>query len=246
MNLAVKDGLVLNVDPINMADANSWGEGVTLYGVQPGDGYGWNETEFRFDGIDDFLEVYTGDITMENGFTFEIYAKNTEPSRMMTILAKTKRNSDVHAMRCYMENNKSFSASMSGYTSESDWSNNQPNNTKHWVVRENTEDFSANEGGYLTVSVDLKNNKITLYRKGKFLDSTICSKQWLEASGIKVKDIPFTIGMHVAFGPYTEIYSKMNLYSCRLYNKILSPEEIQNNYTKTVAYHEFLVEQKNK
>ena len=29
-NLGVKDGLVLNVDPINMGDSNSWGDGVTL------------------------------------------------------------------------------------------------------------------------------------------------------------------------------------------------------------------------
>lgn len=38
-NLAVTDGIILNVDPINMSDENSWGEGVTLYGVTPGDGY---------------------------------------------------------------------------------------------------------------------------------------------------------------------------------------------------------------
>ena len=39
MNLAVTDGLLLNVDPVNMEDEDSWGEGVTLYGVTPGDGY---------------------------------------------------------------------------------------------------------------------------------------------------------------------------------------------------------------
>ena len=38
-NLAIIDGIILNVDPINMSNENSWGEGVTLYGVTPGDGY---------------------------------------------------------------------------------------------------------------------------------------------------------------------------------------------------------------
>ena len=46
-NLAVKDKLVLNVDPANMSDKNSWGDGVTLYGVTDGDGYGYNWTEIK-------------------------------------------------------------------------------------------------------------------------------------------------------------------------------------------------------
>ena len=57
-NLAVRDEIILNADPINMSDENSWGEGVTVYGIKEGDGYGWNETEFKLDGVDDYIEVY--------------------------------------------------------------------------------------------------------------------------------------------------------------------------------------------
>ena len=39
-NLAVTDGIILNADQINMSDEKSWGEGVTVYGIQEGDGYG--------------------------------------------------------------------------------------------------------------------------------------------------------------------------------------------------------------
>ena len=44
-NLAVTDGLILNADPVNMSNGESWGEGVTLHGVTEGDGYGFNGTE---------------------------------------------------------------------------------------------------------------------------------------------------------------------------------------------------------
>ena len=72
-NLAVTDGLILNVDPINMSDNNSWGDGVTLKGVQDGDGYGFNGNEIKLDGVDDYIEVYTGDNDMSEGITYEYY-----------------------------------------------------------------------------------------------------------------------------------------------------------------------------
>ena len=85
-NLAVKDGIILNADPINMGDSNSWGEGVTVYGINEGDGYGWNETEFKLDGMDDYIEVYTENNSMTDGFTFEFYGKNLDTNRRMAIL----------------------------------------------------------------------------------------------------------------------------------------------------------------
>lgn len=74
-NLAVKEGIILNVDPINMGNESSWGKGVTLHGVQEGDGYGWNGTEFKLDGEDDYISVNSGDTKFDNGLTFEFYRK---------------------------------------------------------------------------------------------------------------------------------------------------------------------------
>lgn len=74
-NLAVTDGLILNVDPINMSDNNSWGDGVTLKGVRDGDGYGFNGNEIKLDGVDDYIEIYTGDNDMSEGITYEYYGE---------------------------------------------------------------------------------------------------------------------------------------------------------------------------
>ena len=69
MNLAIKEGLLLNVDPINMENENSWGNGVTLKGVQEGDGYGYNGDAILFDGVDDYIEIYA-DTPISEGLTF--------------------------------------------------------------------------------------------------------------------------------------------------------------------------------
>ena len=58
MNLAITEGLLLNVDPINMENESSWGNGVTLKGVQDGDWYGYNGDAILFDGVDDYIEIY--------------------------------------------------------------------------------------------------------------------------------------------------------------------------------------------
>ena len=38
-----------------------------------------------------------------------------------------------------------------------------------------------------------------------------------------------------------ENYSKFDLYSCRLYTRVLSDDEIVQNYTATTNYHNELV-----
>ena len=89
-NLAVTDNIILNADPINMGDNTSWGEGVTVYGITEGDGYGWNETEFKLDGVDDYIEVYPqADVNMEKGLTFEFYGKIANENNYSPMLGKT-------------------------------------------------------------------------------------------------------------------------------------------------------------
>ena len=81
MNLAVKDNLEFNLDPINMGDnaGNSWGN-VILHGFN-GTEYdeegnvisGFSGTDFSFDGIDDYIELYTNNNFSDKGITIETY-----------------------------------------------------------------------------------------------------------------------------------------------------------------------------
>ena len=61
--------------------------------------------------------------------------------------------------------------------------------------------------------------------------------------GVTEKDIPFAIGVQTGGNEYGEWYSKMNIYACRLYNKVLTSEEIKENYNKTVEYRKMLMAQ---
>ena len=244
-NLAVTDGIILNVDPINMSDENSWGEGVTLYGVTPGDGYGYNGTEFKFDGVDDYIEVYAkNSVNMENGITLEFYGKS---EGLLNLLAKTLKgneNRDVYLNMFRTQFESKLSCCMSNNDCGSEW---VMEGIPHWIEKQVGDTFKGEEGGYLTLSVDAKNNIVSVYWKGKFIDSTKCNHDWIVGGGLINNEIPFTIGFMVGDkdGKYNEFYSKMDLYACRLYNKVLTEEEVNDNYNKTVAYHNLLIQQGN-
>lgn len=240
MNLAVSEGLTLNVDPVNMENKNSWGDGVTLYGVQDGDGYGWNGSEIKLDGVDDYIEVYT-DVSADEGITFEFYAKSNIQNQKVGMLSKIVKNkNNAYYFRSYIEYRNYFWASASDIMSQSKWSEQNDYNTKHWICRE-IDNMQLTKGAYITVSINLKDSIITLYKDGEYYDSTKCSEQWLKSGGLEDSNIPFIIGMYAAFGPYREYYANIDLYACRLYNKILTDKEIKENCQKTINYHEILV-----
>ena len=246
-NLAVTDGIILNVDPINMGDSNSWGEGVTVYGIQERDGYGWNETEFKLDGVDDYIEVYPQqNINVENGLTFEFYAKSNED--YIDMLGKTlKGNTDdsvyTNKFRTQIRNYHDFYCCMSDNKCESDWVDNVET-ASHWIKKKDIGTLNTEDGGYLTMTADIDNNVISLYWNGNYIDSTTCSNIWMTGGGLTDYNIPFTIGFNVSGinNKYTEKYSKVDIYACRLYNKVLTLDEVKANYDKTVAYHNVLIQ----
>ena len=94
------------------------------------------------------------------------------------------------------------------------------------------------------MKIDLIQNEITLYQNGIKIGTTKCSEKWMRKGSITNNSIPFTIGLMIDGTEYTENYSKMSLYSCRLYNKVLTDDEVKANYNQTVAYHNMLINQK--
>ena len=247
-NLAVTDGLILNVDPINMSDNNSWGDGVTLKGVKDGDGYGCNGNEIKLDGVDDYIEIYTGDNDMSEGITFEYYGnvKNRTSYILNKAIIKPKdgwdkRFSQIFRSTLYTNDTLvNFSLDMNGaIDSESDWKDKI---LVDWIGKTFDTKFS-NDDGYISISANLKNREIVVYWNGEYIDKTTASLNWMNGGGLTESNIPFVIGLQTGGNEYKENYSKMNIYACRLYNKVLTSEEIKNNYNKTVEYRKMLMAQ---
>ena len=248
-NLAVTDGIILNADPINMSNGHSWGDGVTVYGMINGDGYGWNETEFKLDGVNDYIEVYPqADVNVENGLTFEFYGRGEGDTQMLSKTLKGNIDKNVYQNKFrLMWTEDNFRCCMSILDSQSDWSLYANGFTqKHWIGKKGIGYLSEENGGYVTMTVDFDTNVIALYWNGEFFDSTTCSHEWLIGGDITNSEVPFTIGLQCGGNEYTEDYSKMDIYACRLYNKILTADEVKANYDKTVAYHNVLVQSKKK
>ena len=247
-NLAVTDGLILNVDPINMSDNNSWGDGVTLKGVQDGDGYGFNGNEIKLDGVDDYIEIYTGENDMSEGITFEYYGnvKNRTSYILNKAIIKPKDGWDKRFDQIFRstlytsDTSVKLRLDMNGsVNSESDW---RENSFGDWISKVFGFDFS-NDDGYISISANLKNREIVVYWNGEYIDKTTASLNWMNGGGLTESNIPFVIGLQTGGNEYREAYSKMNIYACRLYNKVLTSEEIKENYNKTVEYRKMLMAQ---
>ena len=165
------------------------------------------------------------------------------------MLAKTGNDSSNYTINRFRTqfSDSNFRCSMAAQEAKSDWQENYPN--RHWIVKELSDTFKNENGGYLTMTVDFKTTTLSLYWNGKFVDSTVCDYEWMVNGGLKDNTIPFNVGRLVAgdeaTSVYIEYYAKMDLYACRLYNKVLTDEEIKQNCEKTVAYHNLLVQESN-
>lgn len=236
MNLAVTDGLLLNVDPVNMQDENSWGDEVKLHGVTQGDGYGYNGDAILLDGLNDYLEVYAN-TPIDKGFTFEFYGKSNDETGNIYMLGKTvvgDTKNYADKLRLGIADGHIFDAAFSNFPCESNWEFLDGSN--HWIRKELGSSFREDGGSYITMTVDLETNTISLYINGKYLDSTVASHEWLVNGHLTDSSVPFTIGLRISGSEYTENYSAMELYTCRLYDRVLTDDEIANNCETTIAY----------
>ena len=64
---------------------------------------GYNGTEFKFDGVDDYIEVYTENNKIEEGITFKFYCKSQNKDGNISMIGKTKKM--IHFMLINLECN---------------------------------------------------------------------------------------------------------------------------------------------
>ena len=101
------------------------------------------------------------------------------------------------------------------------------------------EDVNLQSDFYFTLVIDFIQSQISIFFNGKEIGSDKCNKSWLVSGFLNNGDWPFTVGMMRSggVGNLHEGYACGTLYCCRLYSRILTEKELNDNYLKTVSFH---------
>ena len=235
--LAVTDGLVFNVDSNNMdnSDLTTWGEGVSLYGFDDNTEEITNEG-LNFDGKNDYVE-FKSTADYSKGFTLSFYGSRYTDS-YTCLFVKQRENDVLYSCRFGLKKDN-FTFNTSKNRSDSKWENNANLNIQCNRKLGNIE--------YYDLIFDANTNEFKLYQNNKFVDSDIVNEQyWHGENGGKQimedNNIFCYLGRvyrddETGSGNFSWSYSKLTIYSLRLYNRPLNESELKSNYDKTIAAH---------
>lgn len=253
-NLAVKEGLVLNLDPLNMENSDSWGD-VTLHGFngveKDEEGNiisGFSGTDFNFDGVDDWIEIYCDDNFGNEGITIETYGKLDENNNILGNIYKglpdiptgnaIKYNTGNR--NCFAEpDNIYFQSAGTFYQGISVGSKYQCKYAPYDFHLKISDDIYYGDA-YVTFSLKSDGSFYLMLNGEKVLEDSF-NKEYVEAytQNLNNKEYPIIIGKN-ALGEKEFLYYKIKTYATRLYSKALTEEEAIENYEKTKLYHEML------
>lgn len=257
-----------DIEELKNGNTSILGNNVELVNFDWNEYSGLSSTEFKFDGNNDYIKVKYDkekdkDLFAQRGFTFEYYgtvSKGTSfDNKAQQVLDYPQYtgifgywNGDENKQanfRYGIQNWKGMlwlkwnSASKRG--AFSDYS--EP--ASEWNIMYPMENLKYGDEIYYTITLDTSNeiekdgekyHKAVLYLNGeKLYEGNYNKQQWDHFVNINIKELNyFLIGRCSMSKDGYWHYSKMNTYACRLYNKPLTPEEVKDNYDKSVAYHE--------
>ena len=244
----VDTSLKLNIDPVNLQDQSKWGTGVSFISGTQNSESGVKKTEIKFDGVDDYLKIENANVEKSGGLTFEFYGKVYENVNT-NFLGRNKFDKigniklEITNFRIISNANNAFRINIGSGDCESDLSEsffNDDGRNSHWMLF-NKVRVIPQEINYISFSVNFENCEIKVYQDGEVKQITTCSKKYLEGGDAFNNEIPFVIGMLAQGTPVKAVFSKFDLYACRLYTRVLTDTEINQNYVATTNYHNGLV-----
>ena len=236
--LAVTDNIVLNIDPSSLSNQNEWGNNFTLHGVNNFNEF-CNGTELNFDGKDDYLEIKVDNSNLKGGITMEFYGKlkATGGEDTWPLLCKTREDDDGFSgrFRSALDYDGTFSLCAGVGDCGSDWRHPNPANP-HWIKVNLGRGDRLDGVIYFTLVIDLKSSQITIFVDGHKLGPEGGDPSWLINGKLDDATFPFTVGA-MRGGEDRWILGGFSLYSCRLYSRPLTDGEVNDNYLKTVSFH---------
>ena len=238
-SLAVQDNLAFNADPGSMdGSTESWGD-AKLYGFSGNvvDGSnnvisGWTKDAFVTDGEDDYVELKGGTHDFSNGYTVECFVR---------IPNAYANNQESHVFAKGVDYSNAISLGIWGpQVASSGWGNTI------WFGYQGHRSWNTdisklnNKDIYIVVKGDSTNPKGECY-----IDNV---KQTIRHQGsntwAKYLSILNDANKGFIFGKGTDAtgvnYTKLHLYSLRVYTRNLTQDEMLANYNATIAYHDIL------
>lgn len=241
-NLAVKEGLIFNADPINMETSTSWGENVILNGFT--ENSGWTESAFIFDGQDDWIQV-NGNLDIEDEITMEFYGKVTENTGSDTynyvpfFAAYNGRilSTSGLCLRMFSLGEKNIMSNF-GYAdcgNSNIWENSDAKHNLRVSVPNNVK-----EENMFTITFRHSDNTYSVYDNGTLIKREVLNNEYWE--NFKLNELPTIEYFQIGKGTWNNItnYFCGEVYSIRIYNKCLQEEEVKSNYQATKAYHDLI------
>ena len=243
------ESLSLNINPSNLQNSEEWGDGIQFCSGTEGDDSGVKETEIKFDGVDDYLRINNVDVSKSGGITFEFYGKDY--NKTIHLLNRTFFNSENFDLKARVSGFRNYlsGAALTANLGLGEAHSDHQGTTSadcHWLYFTNCR-LSGED--YISFTLNLNDQskqycQVLVYKNGLLVDSSSCGEHYLKTGDIFNNDIPFTVGCQVTVtnGVGNVKYSKLDLYACRLYNRVLSDDEIKYNFDKTIEYRKSVLE----
>ena len=244
-NLAVKDGLIFNLDPLNMEDSDSWGD-AQLHGFsgietdEEGNVIsGFSGSDFNFDGVDDYIEINSDADFAEDGITIEIYGNTNEKRVALGGIYKGPREGSKYAFK-YGVLNMECACKQSNFMIRGTFFQEIDTGTQYQCP-EYRNDFHIPLGdetyqGEAYVTFSLKDDgSFYVLLDGKKVAEDKFNSDYVEhyKEYLSNKNYPIIIGKNAEDNIFYTL--PMKTYAIRVYNKALTEEEAIQNYEKTVA-----------
>ncbi len=239
--LATTDGLIFNMDALNMSDSTSWGDSVHLYGFDDeNEQGGYKGNYFEFDGVNDYITV-DGNLDVVNEITLEFYGSINQPYEttysyvpFFSAYNGIRKDTNGECMRMWSMRKKSICTNF-GYvscTNESIWE--YP--TAQWNLVVNQE-IKLNTDMMFTVTYNNSTQKYCVYSNGNLVKAAILGQSYWD--NFKNNEVSKIEHFNIGTATWNNITGFLNgkVYSIRMYNKALDANQVQENYNKAVAYH---------
>lgn len=255
MNLAVKDDLIFNLDPINMENENSWGN-IKLHGFNGTEKdengniiSGFSGNSFNFDGVDDWIEIPKEQEIGNTGITIESYGILDEESIKAGGIYVGPVEGSTAAFKYSVGNGERYCKEFGKFFGVNGvFVQNIPTGSKYqcnvakndWHVVLDKNEVKGEE--YVTFSLQ-PNGEFFIMRNGEVVAKDKFNEEYVKNYNKYLNDKRYSIMLGRSANWDAYCY-KMKTYTTRLYAKPLTEEEAKENQEKTIAYHKLIGNEK--